>query len=178
MMWNIFGQTQLTYYGTTLINDAEVFNSGRTMTADTWYKFTASATKSYNFNAATMGDIVYTTDGTELTASATGTALPSNMALSEGDVIYVKSSSAQVLSISSLSLTVPSTFALNTEASEIPFSAGAMKTGTGVTAWSKNTTENITANAYFDGNTETSGNQPYTQVPVTPLHICTAHKAR
>ena len=56
---------------------------------------------------------------------------------------------------------IPSTFPLNTSDAVVPFSAGGIKTGTNVTAWSKNTNESTTANAYFASNDWTVGNQAY-----------------
>ena len=59
-------------------------------------------------------------------------------------------------------LSVPSTFALNTLESPVPFDQGAIVTGTNIKAWSKNTDASVTANAWFDSDAGTDGNQPYT----------------
>ena len=99
-MWNIFGQTQLTYYGTALINDAIAFNNGGVMTAGQWYYFDATVAGTYEFSAGSdLTAISYTTDGTQVTSSATGTTLTASQALS-ATRYYFKSSSAQTLTVS------------------------------------------------------------------------------
>lgn len=98
-MWNIFGQTQLTYYGTALINDAIAFNNGEVMTAGQWYYFDATVAGTYEFSAGSdLTAISYTTDGTQVTSSATGTTLTASPALSVTRY-YFKSSSAQTLTV-------------------------------------------------------------------------------
>jgi len=98
-MWNIFGQTQLTYYGTALINDAIPFNNGGEMTAGQWYYFDATVAGTYEFSAGSdLTAISYTTDGTQVTSSATGTTLTASPTLSVTRY-YFKSSSAQTLTV-------------------------------------------------------------------------------
>lgn len=69
--WVIWDNFELQYLGTCLVNDAEEFTSGSTMTANKWYYIDASASE-YTISAGSnLSDVVYTTDGTQLTASAT-----------------------------------------------------------------------------------------------------------
>ena len=97
-MWNIFGQTQLTYYGTCLVNDAVAFSNGVAMTANQWYYFDATVGGTYEFAATTLSDITFTTDGTQLTSGATGTTLTASESFS-ATRYYFKSTSAQTLTI-------------------------------------------------------------------------------
>lgn len=73
------------------------------LTADTWYKFTAVSTDNYSFSATTIGDIICTSTD-QLSNEATGTAATATMALTSGTTYYIKSSSAQTLTI------IPQTF--------------------------------------------------------------------
>ena len=69
------------------------------LTADKWYKFTPASSEDYSFAATTLGDIIYTTTD-QLPSTATGTVATAVVALTEGTTYYIKSSSAQTLTIS------------------------------------------------------------------------------
>lgn len=98
--WAIFKNLHLTYYGTALINDAKIFNNGGIMAAGQWYYFDATVAGTYEFSAGSdLTAISYTTDGTQVTSSATGTTLTASQALS-ATRYYFKSSSAQTLTVS------------------------------------------------------------------------------
>jgi len=68
------------------------------LTADKWYKFTPASSEDYAFNATTLGDVIYTTTD-QLPSTATGDATSATMALTAGTTYYIKSSSAQTLTI-------------------------------------------------------------------------------
>ena len=72
--------------------------SATSLTAGGWYKFTAASSDNYSFDASAVGDIIYTTDD-QLNSVATGTAATAVVALTEGTTYYIKSSSAQTLTI-------------------------------------------------------------------------------
>ena len=62
-MWNIFGQTQLTYYGNAVeVYSPSSFTSGGIATADTWYAFTVSTAGYYKISSAAATTIRYTQD--------------------------------------------------------------------------------------------------------------------
>ena len=69
-----------------------------TLTADKWYKFTAASSGDHSFAATTIADITCTSTD-QLLSEATGTAATATMALTEGTTYYIKSSSAQSLTI-------------------------------------------------------------------------------
>lgn len=69
-----------------------------TLTADKWYKFTAVSSGDHSFAATTIADITCTSTD-QLLSEATGTAATATMALTEGTTYYIKSSSAQSLTI-------------------------------------------------------------------------------
>lgn len=97
--WTIFKNFHLTYYGTALINDAKAFNNGGVMAAGQWYYFDATVAGTYEFSAGSdLTAISYTTDGTQVTSSATGTTLTASQTLSVTRY-YFKSSSAQTLTV-------------------------------------------------------------------------------
>jgi len=68
------------------------------LTADKWYKFTPASSEDYAFNATTLGDVIYTTTD-QLPSTATGDAVSATMTLTAGTTYYIKSSSAQELTI-------------------------------------------------------------------------------
>ena len=68
------------------------------LTADKWYKFTPASSEDYSFAATTLGDIIYTTTD-QLPSTATGDAVSATMTLTAGTTYYIKSSSAQELTI-------------------------------------------------------------------------------
>lgn len=69
-----------------------------TLTADKWYKFTAVSSGDHSFAATTIANITCTSTD-QLLSEATGTAATATMALTEGTTYYIKSSSAQSLTI-------------------------------------------------------------------------------
>lgn len=70
------------------------------MTADTWYYFDVPATGTYYVTATTLGNIIYSTDGTDLPSEVSSTF--SSAALTASTRYYVKSSSANTLNVFSL----------------------------------------------------------------------------
>lgn len=74
------------------------------LTADKWYKFTAASTDNYTFATTTIGNVIYTTTD-QLPSTATGSTATEIMALTEGTTYYIKSSTAQTLTISPQSFT-------------------------------------------------------------------------
>ena len=68
------------------------------LAADKWYKFTPASTENYSITATTLGDVIYTTTD-QLPSTATGDAVSATMALTAGTTYYIKSSSAQALTI-------------------------------------------------------------------------------
>ncbi len=93
--WSIFDNFYLEYLGTCLANDAIALPDGGAMTADTWYKFTPAA-GNYNLTVTTLGDIVYTTDGSILTEDEgdVTTTFGANPVSFSATTYYIKSSSA------------------------------------------------------------------------------------
>ena len=77
--------------------DAVELPAGGTMAADAWYYFPAGADDKW-IDAPIPGNIVFTTDGSQLTNIA-GTAL-SEMTMTSGTKYYIKSSSAQTVTVS------------------------------------------------------------------------------
>lgn len=69
------------------------------MTANKWYKFIAASDGDYAFTTTTIDDIIYTTTD-QLPSTATGTTPDAVMELTEGTTYYIKSTSAQTLTIS------------------------------------------------------------------------------
>ena len=69
------------------------------MTADTWYKFIPVSSDNYTFTAKTIDDIVYTTTD-QLKSEATGDKVSGTIALTEGTTYFIKSTTAQTLTIS------------------------------------------------------------------------------
>ena len=68
------------------------------LTAGKWYKFTAASTGDHSFDATAIANISCTSTD-QLLSEATGTAATATMALTEGTTYYIKSSSAQSLTI-------------------------------------------------------------------------------
>ena len=97
--WVIFDNFVLDYLGTCLASDATALSNGATMTAGKWYYFDATVAGTYEFSASSnVSEIIYTTDGDQVTKDATGSALSASMAL-EATRYYFKSTSAQTLTI-------------------------------------------------------------------------------
>ena len=95
--WIALDNVRLYYVEPYISAIATAFTSGSTMTAGSWYYFTAGASDK-RISASTPGDIVITTDGNELTTG--GTALNSYTGkLVSGTKYYIKSSSAQTVTI-------------------------------------------------------------------------------
>ena len=93
--WTVFDNFRLLYYGPCIASEAVALPDGGAMAAGTWYKFTPAA-GNYNLTATTLGDIVYTTDGSILTedggdVTATFGANPVTLSAT---TYYIKSSSA------------------------------------------------------------------------------------
>jgi len=97
--WTVFDDFSLTYYGPVVENLAVALPGSGDMAADTWYYLDVATTGIYAFSATTLSDIVYTTDGTAF-GSDVDTALPTNILNSASTRYYVKSSSANNLSVS------------------------------------------------------------------------------
>ena len=94
--WYKTDNFRLTYLGITVEVAAESLPTGN-MTANKWYYFDALSAGDYIFS--TVSNIVYTTDGTQLASSATtSTWTSTTQELTEGRY-YVKSSSAQTLTV-------------------------------------------------------------------------------
>ena len=68
--WVIFDNFFLSYLGTTLFSDAEVFVNGSELEAGKWYRFDVALSSDFTIQANSLTDIVYTTDGSVLTAEA------------------------------------------------------------------------------------------------------------
>ena len=80
-------------------------SAGGALEAGKWYKFTVASDGKYGFSPIT--NIVYTTNGEQLSSTGTGSALEEEMELTAGTVYYVKSTVAQTLTIT------PKTFTYN-----------------------------------------------------------------
>ena len=93
--WPVYDNFTLLYYGPTVAGRAVVLPDGGAMTAGTWYKFTPAA-GNYNLTAPTLGDIVYTTDGSILTedGSDVTATFGANPVTLSATTYYIKSSSA------------------------------------------------------------------------------------
>ena len=98
--WVIFDNFSLQYVGTTLINDAVALPGNGEMVADTWYYFDISATAEYNISTTTLDDVVYTTDGAQITGEATGEKIAATTLELSASRYYIKSSSANTFSVS------------------------------------------------------------------------------
>jgi len=103
--WTIMDNFYLEYLGTCLVNDAVALPATGEMEANKWYYVEiGAAANNYKATATTLSDIICTSDGTQLTASATGdvTLLAENNSL-EAKRYYVKSSSNNNLVIAAAS---------------------------------------------------------------------------
>ena len=77
---------------------AETLSSdGGSLTADQWYKFTVASSGDYGFSPIT--NIVLSSNGDQLLSQATGDALAETVALTAGTTYYIKSTTAQSLTI-------------------------------------------------------------------------------
>ena len=97
--WIVADNFKLYYYGPTVAGNAIALPDGGAMVAGQWYYFDVeTAADDFSATAETLGDIICTDDGTQLTASATGnvalTATNNSFAVTR---YYVKSSSANNL---------------------------------------------------------------------------------
>ena len=68
------------------------------LNANKWYKFIAASTDNYTFATTTIGNIVYTSTD-YLLSEATGSAATATLPLTEGTTYYIKSTTAQTLTI-------------------------------------------------------------------------------
>lgn len=106
--WVVFDNFKLYYQGPTISSSAVALPASGDMAANQWYYIDiATAADNYNATATTLGDIVYTTDGTILVENqATVTA---NFAATDNSLsatrYYVKSSSNNNLEIAAASYT-------------------------------------------------------------------------
>lgn len=101
--WSIFDNFELYYYGPIIGGEATevALSTSTALTAGKWYYFDITVDGDYDLTATTLGNIVYTTDGTILIeddASVTATFGSTTVALTSGRY-YVKSSSAQSFAI-------------------------------------------------------------------------------
>lgn len=100
--WVVFDNFRLYYYGPTIEGEAIELPANGAMAADTWYYIdVAIAADDYNATATTLGDIVYTTDGSILiedqaTVTTNFTATDNSLSATR---YYVKSSTANTLAI-------------------------------------------------------------------------------
>ena len=96
--WVTYDNFVLDYLGSCLVNDAVAFTNGATMTADTWYYYDVPYSISYTVAAGSdLTAIYYTTDGNQLTETATAPDNFSNPQTLTAGRYYFKSSSAQTL---------------------------------------------------------------------------------
>ena len=98
MAGNWFGVDwiKLNFVGRCIAGEAVALPDGGAMEADTWYYFTPDA-GNYNLTATTLGNIVYTTDGTILLSnesSVTDEFSSSNPVTLSATTYYIKSTSA------------------------------------------------------------------------------------
>lgn len=103
--WFTGSVKMIEYLGGCVAADAVALPVSGDMAADTWYYFDiVVAGSDYNATATTLGDIVCTSDGTQLSASATGevslTATANSLTATR---YYVKSSSANNLVVAAAS---------------------------------------------------------------------------
>ena len=101
--WSIFDNFELYYYGPIIGGEATevALSTSTALTAGKWYYFDITVDGDYDLTATTLGNIVYTTDGSILIeddASVTATFGSTTVALTAGRY-YVKSSSAQSFAI-------------------------------------------------------------------------------
>ena len=102
--WVIFDNFVLQYLGQCVMDYAQALPAGG-MTADTWYYFDIAVAGDYTLTATDLSAIKYTTDGYTLTrATPTDSWSSANQTLAAGRY-YVKSSSAQTLSVEAASYT-------------------------------------------------------------------------
>ncbi len=104
--WIGITDIQILYYGPTVSGEATALPVSGDMVADTWYYIDIpAAADNYNATATTLGDIVYTTDGSILIEDE-GTVI-ANFAATDNSLsatrYYVKSSSANNLVIAAAS---------------------------------------------------------------------------
>ena len=100
--WTTWREFTLMYLGKTISNVAVALPDGGAMAANTWYYFDLPSDSEYDIMTTTLGNIVYTKDGTilkedESTVTANFSS-DSEVELTEGRY-YIKSSSAQSFEI-------------------------------------------------------------------------------
>jgi hypothetical protein len=100
--WVIWDNFTLQYLGKVVMDYATELSSDN-MTADTWYYFDITIAGEYQLTATTLSDIKYTTDGYTLTtATPSDTWSSATQTLAVGRY-YVKSTSAQTLTVEAAS---------------------------------------------------------------------------
>ena len=99
--WTIWDNFELYYHGPTIGGEAELLPE-TDMTADKWYYFDVAVDGDYVLNTTSLGNIVYTTDGTTLIENGSNVtthfANTTPVTLTAGRY-YVKSTTAQTLSV-------------------------------------------------------------------------------
>lgn len=99
--WATFAQFTIMFVDPFISSAAIELPANGAIEADTWYKYTVAVTGNYSISATTAANIIQTTSGNQLKSVATGSALVTGdeVALTAGDVIYYKSSTANALTI-------------------------------------------------------------------------------
>ncbi len=87
---------------------ADNYPSGGNLEAETWYVYTVSNSGDYYFSA-TEG-VVYTTNGEQVYDAATTSDATSTILFTEGDRVYVKSTSSQTVTIKPSITTIASSY--------------------------------------------------------------------
>ena len=103
--WYKTDNFRLTYLGITVEAAAVELPSNGDMTANTWYYFDIATAGNYNLTTSTLGNISYTTDGAQLVSNASTSTWASSLQNLTAGRFYVKSSSAQTLTVTAQSYT-------------------------------------------------------------------------
>ena len=101
--WDVFDNFKVYYLGPTVYSAAEALPS-EALTVDKWYYFDIPTDGDYTIAAgSSLSDIVYTTDGSQLTETATGSTWNDGAQTLSAGRYYVKSASSQTLSVTATS---------------------------------------------------------------------------
>ena len=96
--WCIYDNFQLQMYDPYVsVSASSIPAAGGALEADKWYKFSVASDGKYGFSPIT--NVVYTTNGEQLSSTGSGSALEEELELTAGTVYYVKSTTAQTLTI-------------------------------------------------------------------------------